>query len=102
MLEVTLEFSIVLANDPLSWIIVTISNIVGSLGYALWSIDVVANQSLSIWSETFEDLSVVPPILYGAVVPLFIFELQVIVEEVLALNELAAVPLGDIFTLWEL
>ena len=41
--QVSLEFSVVFANDSLGWIIESISNIVCSFGYVFRTIDVIAN-----------------------------------------------------------
>lgn len=82
LIKISLEFSIVFANNSLGWIIETISDIVCSFWDTLWTIDIIANQSLAIWPQTFQLLSIESSILYGTVVPVFVFELKVIVEEV--------------------
>ena len=81
VLKVSFKFTIVLADDPLRWVIEAISDIVGALGYILGAVDVIANQCLSIWSQTLQLLRVESTVLYRAVVPLLVFELQVTVIE---------------------
>ena len=99
VLQVSLEFSIVFANDSLGWIIESISDIVCSFGYVFRTIDVIANQSFSIWSQTLQLFCVESAVLYGAVVPVLVLKLQIIVEKVLSLDKLSAVPFGNIATL---
>ena len=52
VLQVTLEFSIVFANDSFGGIIKSISDVICSLWYIFRAVDIVADQSLSIWSKT--------------------------------------------------
>lgn len=97
--QISLELAVVLADDSFGWIVEPIANIVGALGNGFGSVDIVTNQCLAIRSETLELLGVKPPILDGAVVPFFVFELEVVVEVVLALNQLALVPFCNVATL---
>ena len=97
--QVSLEFSVVFANDSLGWIIESISDIVCSFRYVFRTIDVIANQSFSIWSQTLQLFCVESAVLYGAVVPVLVLKLKIIVEKVLSFDKLSAIPLGNIATL---
>jgi len=97
--QVSLEFSVVFTNDSLGWIIESISDIVSSFRYVFRTIDVIANQSFSIWSQTLQLFCVESAVLYGAVVPVLVLKLKIIVEKVLSFDKLSAIPLGNIATL---
>ena len=75
VLQVSLELTVVFADDSLGWVIEPISNIVSSLWYVFRTIDVIANQSFSIWSQPFQLFCVESAILYGAVVPVLVLKL---------------------------
>ena len=82
--KVSLELTIVLADDSLGWIVKPVTDVIGSFWNVFESIDVVANESLTIWSESLHLLCIESPILNSTVIPLFVLELQVIIEEVFA------------------
>lgn len=86
VLEVTLKLTIVLANNSLRWVVKAISNIVGAFWYIFRTIYIVAYQGFSVWPQPLELLCVETAILYGAVVPFFVLELQVIVKEVFSFD----------------
>lgn len=73
--QITLELSVIFTNDSFGWIIESIADIIGSFGDVFGSIDVVANQGLAIWAETFQLLGVESSVLNGAIIPVLIFEL---------------------------
>ena len=98
-LQVALEIPIIFAYDPLRRIIEAVTDIVRSLRDVLETIDIVTDESLAIRSQTLHLLSVESPILYGAIVPLLVLELKIIVEEVLARDQLSSVPFGNVPTL---
>ena len=100
--QISLELAFVVANNPFRWIKVAITDIVGTLRDVLWPLDVVADKSFAIWPQPLQLLSVEAPVLDGAVVPGGVFELQIVVEEVLTFDELTAVPFGNISTLYSL
>ena len=97
--QVSLELSVVFANDSFGRIIESISDIVCSLRYVFRTIDVITNQSFSIRSQTFQLFCVESAILYGAVVPVLVLKLQIVVEKVLSLDELSAIPFGNVSAL---
>ena len=102
--ELALELARVFEDGALARVVVTVPDVVGALGDVLRTADVVRDQSQSVRAQTLELLGVEPTILDRAVVPLRLScgvrcvrsELKLVVEEVLAFNELAAVPLGDV------
>jgi hypothetical protein len=98
-LEISLVLAVVLANDSFSWVVEAISDVVSTSRDLLFSVDVVTHQGLAVWSESLKLFSVEASILYGAVVPFFVFKQQFIIEEVLSLDQFASVPLGNISSL---
>ena len=97
--QVPLELTIVSADDALGGIVETVADIIRALVNRHGSVHLVAEQREAIGTQTLQLLSVETPILDRAVVPFLVLELQVVVEEVLALDELSTVPLGNILTL---
>ena len=97
--KLPLELPVVLADHALEWIIVAITEVIGSLRNSLGSLDIVRDQSQAVWTETLEDFSVETSILLGRVGPVLVFELQFVIEEVISFNELAFVPFGDVTAL---
>lgn len=97
--KLSLELPVVLADHALEWIIVAVPKVIGSLRDSLRSLNVVRDQSQAIWTETLEDFSVETSVLLGRVGPVLVFELEVVIEEVVAFNELTFVPLGDVTAL---
>jgi len=95
------ELTVVLADHALQWIIVTITEVVCSLRNSLWSLNVVRDQSQSIWAETLENLSVETSVLLSRVGPVLVFEFEVVIEEVVSFDELSFVPFGDVTALIE-
>ena len=68
--------------------------------YAFKSGDIVDFEGLSFWPQTLElYLGVESSVLYRAVVPLFVLELEIIVEEVLSIDQLATVPFSNVFSM---
>ena len=94
-----LELPIVLADHALEWIIVAVAEVISSFRNSLGSLDIVGNQSQAVWTETLEDFGVETSILLGRVGPVLVFELQLVVEEVVSFNELTFVPFGDVTSL---
>ena len=47
---VTLEAGVIFANHTLHWVIVTITNVVSSIWYAGWALDIVNNKSEAVWT----------------------------------------------------
>jgi len=74
-LQVTLELTVVFTNNSFGWIIEAIADIIGSLRNILGSIDIVADERLTIWTKTFQLFCIESSILNRAVIPLLIFEL---------------------------
>jgi hypothetical protein len=99
VLEISFEFAVVLANDFLRWVVEAVTDVVGTFWYVLRAINIIANQRFSIRSETFQLFCVESAILYGAIVPILVLKLKIVVEKVLSFNEFAAIPLSHISTL---
>ena len=98
-LELALELAVVLANDSLGRIVEAVADIVGTLRYMLKAINVVTYQRLAVGPQALHLLRVEASVLDRAVVPLLVFELEVIIEEVLAGDQLSSVPFGNVTTL---
>ena len=98
-LELALELAVVLANDSLGRIVEAVTDIVGTLRYMLKAINIVAYQCLAVGPQALHLLRVEASVLDRAVVPLLVFELEVIIEEVLARDQLSSVPFGNVTTL---
>ena len=110
LVEFSLKVVVVFANHTLNRIVVAVSDVVSTLGYFSGAFNVVSEQSESVRSEVaLADFGVELSIFVCAVLPLFEFlfllllavdVLQVVVEEVLAIDQFASVPLGHITTLF--
>ena len=83
-LQVSLEVSVILADNPLGRIVEAVSDVVCSLGDVFKSIDIITSERLSIWSKAFHLFGIKTPILNSAVLPLFVLELKVVIEEILS------------------
>ena len=99
LVQFTLESVVILANDSLDRIIVSITNIISTFRDSLLTLDIVSDQSESIRSQSLADLSVELSVFVRAVFPVFVLELQVVIEEVLSFNELPSVPFCNISSL---
>lgn len=97
-IQVSLELAVVFANYSLCRIVEAIAYVIGSFRNIL-STDIVADERHSVGTKPLELFSVESPILDCAVVPFLVLELEVVVEEVLAFDQLATVPLCDVATL---
>lgn len=99
-IKISLELTIVLANNTFSRIIEAISDIVSSFWNFFSAEYIIDFEGLSFWPQTLQlYLGVESSVLYRAVVPLFVLELKIIVEEVLSVDQLAAVPFSNVFSL---
>ena len=99
-IKISLELTIVLANNTFSRIIEAISDIVSSFRNFFSAEYIIDFEGLSFWPQTLQlYLGVESSVLYRAVVPLFVLELKIIVEEVLSVDQLAAVPFSNVFSL---
>ena len=94
--EFSLELTIVLADHALQRVVVAITEVICALWDSLRSLDVIGNKCQSIWTETFENLSVEASILLCRIGPVLVLEFEVVIEEVVAFNELSSVPFGDV------
>lgn len=56
--QFSLELPVVSANHTLQWIIVAIPKIISSFRNSLRSLNIIGNESQTIWAETFENLSI--------------------------------------------
>ena len=99
VLQISFEFTVVLADDSLGGVVESISDIVGAFWYVFGPVNVVANKRLSIRSQPFQLFSVEATVLYRAVVPVLVLKLQIVVEKVLSLDELSAIPFGNVSAL---
>ena len=107
-IQVSFESLVILTNNSLNWVKVTISNIVGSFRNTTRSLDIICYQSKAIWSQTLQDFGVERAIFISAVLPRFnglllcvnIFE--VVIEKIFALNKFSSVPLSNVTTLEKL
>lgn len=98
--QLSQELAVILANNPLNRVVEAVSNIVGAFRDLLRTFRVVGHQRFAVGPEVVRaHLSVEAAVLAGAVVPVLVLELQVVVKEVVSLDELAAVPLGHITSL---
>ena len=97
--HVSFERAIVVANHAFDWIVKSIANIVCRRRDETWSLDVIDDKSFAIWADTLENFGVEATISLGAVLPVFVLEGQIIVEEIVAGYEFATVPFRDVFTL---
>ena len=98
--HVALEGTIIVANHATDWVKETIADVVSAGFDEAGSFDVVHDKRLAIRSDTLEHLSVELAILLSRIVPILILERQVVIEEIVARDELSTVPLGDISTLY--
>jgi len=83
-LEVSHELAVVLAYDSLCGVVEAIADVVGSFRDVLGAGDIVADQSLALGTQAVQLLGVETSVLDSAVVPLLVFELEVVVEKVFA------------------
>ena len=97
--EFSLELTIILANHALQRVIVAISEVICAFRNSLRSLDVIRDECKSIRTETFENLSVETSILLCRIGPVLVLEFEVVIEEVVAFNELSSVPLCDVTSL---
>jgi hypothetical protein len=105
-IEISLVVTVVLTDHALDRIIVSISDIVGSLGYFPWTFNVVGEKGQSVGSAcALADLCVELSIFVSAVLPLFLLLgglllaveiLEVVVEEILAIDQFSSIPLGNV------
>ena len=101
LVKLPLELAVIFENGTLCGIIVTVSNIVGSLGNFFGTANVIGNQSEAIRAQTLQLLCVETAILDCAVVPLLLSgdiislssKFEIVIEEVFSINKLAAIPL---------
>ena len=85
-LKVSFKVSVVLAYNSFGRIVEPITDIVSAIWDLLWSFDVVTDQCLAVWSQTLSRLLCIETsILYRAIVPFFVFKLEVIIEKVFTL-----------------
>ena len=98
--HVALEGTIIVANHATDWVKETIADVVSAGFDEAGSLDVVHDKRLAIGSDTLEHFSVELAILLSRIVPILILERKVVVEEIVARDELSTVPLGDISTLY--
>ena len=56
--KLPLELTVVFADHALERVVVAVAEVVGSLRNSLGSLDIVGDQSQSVWTETFKDFSV--------------------------------------------
>jgi len=73
-LEISLEVSIVIVDDSLQRIIITVTNIISSLRNWLGPSDIVGDQSFFIRSKPLQLLGVESSVLYRTVIPALVFE----------------------------
>ena len=102
--DVTFEAGVIFANYTFDWVIVTITNVVSSIWNAGWTLYIVHNKSETIWTESFEDLSIEGAVLIGTVLPWLILFLrinilEVIIEEVFSFDQFATVPFSNVTSL---
>ena len=104
--QLTLELAIVFKDGTLVWIVVTVPDVIGTLRDFFGPANVIGDQGEAVRAKSLKLLSVEPPVLDGTVLPLLLAclvaslctELEVIIEEVFSIEQLAAVPLGNIAT----
>ena len=97
--QFSLELTVISANHPLQWIIVAISEVISSFRNSLGSLDIVRDQGQTVWTKTFENLSVETSIFVCGIAPILVLEFQVVIEEVISLNKLASIPLCNVTSL---
>ena len=97
--QFSLELTVISANHPLQWIIVAISEVISSFRNSLGSLDIVRDKSQTVWTKTFENLSVETSIFVCGIAPILVLEFQIVIEEVVSLNKLASVPLCNVTSL---
>ena len=103
--QVSLKARVVLADHSPNRVVVTVTDIVRPSWNFLRLTHLVGHQSLSVWSQSLQNLSVERSVFVRAVFPwlrlglVAVNVLKIIMEEVSARNKLAAVPLSDVTTL---
>lgn len=86
-MQLSQELAVILANNPLDRVVEAISDIVGAFRDLLRTVNLVGHQRFAVRAEIVRaHLSVEAAILEGAVVPVLVLELQVVVEEVVPLD----------------
>ena len=99
--ELSCELAIVLANNALNWVVETVSDVVRALrNFLRLSTGVVCDQSLAVRAQIVcGHFSVEATILESGVIPVLVFEFELVKEEVSARDQLASVPLCNVPTL---
>ena len=97
--QFSLELTVISANHPLQWIIVAISEVISSFRNSLGSLDIVRDKGQTVWTKTFENLSVETSIFVCGIAPILVLKFQIVIEEVVSLNKLASVPLCNVTSL---
>ena len=95
----TLFVAAVVADETFCGIEVAISDVVRALRNALGTIYVINKERLAVRSEPLRVLSEEAAIASRGVLPLLFMKFKLVVEEVLAFDELSAVPLGNVLAL---
>ena len=107
-IQVSFKSLVILTNNSLNWVKVTISNIVSSFRNTARTLDIICYQSKAIWSQTLQDFGVERPIFISAVLPRFnslllgVYIFEVVIEKIFALNKFSSVPLSNVTTLEKL
>lgn len=98
--DLTLLLACVVADYSFGRVVVAISHVVSALRNTHGSFLTVNEKRFASRSHTvFNNFSVESAIVSLRVGPLLILELQGVVEEILAFDELSTVPLGDVASL---
>lgn len=77
---------LILTNDTLSWVIETITSIISTFCNLFWPLNFINQQSFTIGTKSLKLLSIKTTILNSTIIPIFIFELQIIEEEIFSGN----------------
>lgn len=96
--------AIIVEDCSLGRVVITIADIVSTLGDVSRASNVICNQSKAIWAQALKLFCVEAAVLDRAIVPVLLgrgvlclrSELEIVVEEILALNELPSVPFGHV------
>ena len=99
--QLALELTIVHANLALRWVVKAVANVVCARGNPLWlTRRIVRDESLTVWAErVLRNFSVEATVVVRRVIPFFVFEFQIVEEEVVSLHELTAVPFRNVASL---
>ena len=98
-LHVSLEGSVVITNHALQGIIKTVADVVRASWNQAWTLDVVDDEGFALRTNALQHLCVEATVLLCAVGPVLVLVWQVVIEEIVARNELATIPFCDISTL---